>query len=142
MRSFSLYGDLSADEARMRPYVKSLRQAVTAGSVVLDLGAGATAFSAILACRFGARRVFAIEVDDTIAVARQVAAANGCGDRIEFTQGDSKTITLPWRADGIISDLHGVLPLHDDATVPLIDARARLLAPGADPVPRPVPGRA
>ena len=67
MFGFSLYGDLIADEARTRPYVEALRQAVTAGSVVLDLGAGAIAFFAILACRFGARRVFAIEVDDAIA---------------------------------------------------------------------------
>lgn len=133
MFSFSLYGDLIADEARTRPYVEALRQAVTAGSVVLDLGAGAIAFFAILACRFGARR----EVDDAIAVVRQVAAANGCGDRIEFMQGDSKTITLPERADVIISDLHGVLPLHDDAIVTLIDARARLLAPGGRLIPAP-----
>ena len=102
---------------------------------MLDLGAGATAFFAILACRFGARRVFAIEVDDAIAVARQVAAVNGCGERIEFMQGDSKTITLPECADIILSDLHGVLPLHDDAIVTLIDARARLLAPGGRLIP-------
>lgn len=135
MYDFALYGDLIADEARTRPYVEALRQAVTPGSVVLDLGAGATGFFAMLACRFGARRVFAIEVDDAISVARQVAAANGVGDRIEFMQGHSTQITLPERADVIISDLHGLLPLHGDAIVTLVDARRRLLADGGRFVP-------
>ena len=135
MYRFSLYGDLIADRARTRPYVAALRQAVTPDSVVLDLGIGATGFFAMLACRFGARRVFAIEIDDAIAVARQVVAANGFSDRIEFIQGHSREIALPERADVIISDLHGVLPLNDDAIATLIDARKRLLAPGGRLIP-------
>ena len=135
MYDFSLYGDLIADEARTRPYVEALRRAVTPDSVVLDLGAGATGFFAMLACRFGARRVFAIEIDDAVAVARQVAAVNGFGDRIEFFQGDSKEIALPERADVIVSDLHGVLPFNGDAIVTLMDARTRLMAPGGRLIP-------
>ncbi len=129
MYDFPLYGDLIADQARTGPYVEALRRVVTADSVVLDLGAGATAYFAMLACRFGARRVFAIEADEAIAVARQVARANGMDDRIEFFHGASTAVTLPERADVIISDLHDLLPLDGDAVVSLIDARRRLLSP-------------
>ena len=60
----------------------------------------------------------------------RLGTASRSADRIEFIQGYSKGITLPERADVIISDLHGVLPLNDDTIVTLIDARERLLAPG------------
>ena len=135
MYDFSLYGELIADEPRTRPYVEALRQAVTPGSVVLDLGAGATGFFAMLGCRFGARRVFAIEVDDAIQVARETARVNGFDGCIEFFHGRSADISLPERADVIISDLGGVLPLSEDALVTLIDARKRLLAPGGRFIP-------
>ncbi len=130
MYDFSLYGDVIADHARTRPYVDALRQAVTPGSVVLDLGTGATGFFAMLACRFGARRVFAIEVDDAIQVARDTARANGFENRIEFFHGRSGEVELPERATVIISDLRGVLPLNEDAIETLVDARKRLLASG------------
>jgi protein arginine N-methyltransferase 1 len=56
-------------------------------------------------CRFGARRVYAIEPDDAIQVAREIAVANGCADRIEFIQAVSTEVTWSERADVIISDI-------------------------------------
>jgi protein arginine N-methyltransferase 1 len=132
---FPLYGEVIDDGPRMRPYVEALRLAVTPGSVVLDLGTGGTGFFAMLACRFGARRVFAIEVDDAIQVARETARDNGFANRIEFLQGRSSDIDLPERADVIISDLRGVLPLNQDAITTVVDARQRLLAPGGRLIP-------
>jgi hypothetical protein len=55
-------------------------------------------------------KVYAVEPSDVIAVAREIACANGLGDRIEFIQAMSADVTLPERADVIVSDLHGVLP--------------------------------
>mgnify|MGYP001184895145 CR=1 FL=1 len=71
-----------ADRVRMDAYVRALRQAVVPGSVVIDIGTG-TGIFAMLACQFGARRVYAIEPDDAIQVAREIAAANGFADRID-----------------------------------------------------------
>jgi protein arginine N-methyltransferase 1 len=104
-------------------------------SVVLDLGCGQGLF-ALLACRFGARRVFAIETDNTLNIAREAAVANGFADRIEFFQSLSTDVTLPERATIIISDLRGVLPWFGRHIPSIIDARGRLLAPGGVLIPR------
>jgi len=91
---------------------------------------------ALLACRFGAGKVVAIEPDDVIEVARQTARANGVADRIEFIQQRSTEVTLAERADVIVSDLRGVLPLHSGHIAAIVDARARLLAPGGILIPK------
>ncbi|HKR23383.1 MAG TPA: hypothetical protein VJS17_12345, partial [Pyrinomonadaceae bacterium] len=60
---------------------------------------------------------------------------HGYSDRIEFIQDLSTNVTLPERADVIVSDLHGVLPLHRQHLPSIIDARSRLLAPGGVLIP-------
>jgi protein arginine N-methyltransferase 1 len=135
MYSIRNYGEMIADRARMDAYVRALRQTVRPGSVVLDIGTGTGVF-ALLACRFGARRVFAIEPSDAICVAQEIAAANGCADRIEFFQALSTQVTLPEPADVIVSDLRGILPLYQRHLVAMADARRRLLAPGGTMIPR------
>lgn len=119
----------------MNAYARALQQAVKPGSVVLDIGTG-TGIAAVLACRFGARRVYALEPSDAIFVAQEVAAANGVADRIDFMQGLSTEITLPERADVIVSDLRGVLPVFEHHLVAVADARARHLAPGGVVIPK------
>jgi len=94
--SVAVYGEMMGDGVRMRAYEQALREAVKPGSVVLDIGTG-TGIFAMLAARFGARRVYAIEPADAIQVARDIAAANGCADRIEFIQGLSTAVSLPER---------------------------------------------
>ena len=133
--SISGYSSLIADAGRTAPYVAALTQAVRPGAVVLDIGAG-TGFFSLLACRLGARRVYAVEPDNAIGVAREVAAANGCADRIEFIQELSTRITLPEPADVIVSDLRGVLPLFQHHLPSIVDARRRHLAPGGVLIPR------
>jgi protein arginine N-methyltransferase 1 len=135
MYSLHFYGEMIANAPRVEPYVEALRRVVRPDSVVLDLGCGQGLF-ALLACRFGARRVYAIESDNVINIAREAAAANGCADRIEFFQSLSTQITLPERATVIISDLRGVLPWFQQHIPSIIDARERLLAPGGVLIPR------
>src|SRR5687768_12813489 len=110
MYSISSYGKMIADSIRTQAYASAIGRAIKPDSVVLDIGTGIGIF-AMLACQFGARRVYAIEPDDAIQVARETAAANGFADRIEFIQGLSTRIALPERVDVIVSDLRGVLPL-------------------------------
>ncbi len=123
-----------ADEVRMGAYSRSLQRAIVPGSVVLDIGAG-TGILTLLACRYGARRVHAVEPNSAILIAEQAASANGLADRIEFTRGVSGEVTLPERADVIVSDLRGVLPLYEQHIPSIIDARRRLLAPGGKLIP-------
>jgi protein arginine N-methyltransferase 1 len=124
-----------ADSVRMDAYVGALRRAVTPGAVVLDIGTG-TGIFAMLACQFGARRVYAIEPDDVIEVARETAAANGFSNRIEFIQDLSTRATLPEQADVMISDIRGILPLFQHHLPSIIDARRRLLSSGGIMIPQ------
>ena len=128
------YGNMVGDERRVGLYVEALRRTVKPGSVVLDIGTG-TGVLAMTACRFGARRVFAIEPSDVIELAREIAAQNGLEGRIEFIQGVSNAVELPERADVIVAEIHGILPLFGRSVATWIDARERLLAPGGAMVP-------
>jgi protein arginine N-methyltransferase 1 len=128
------HGKLLADRVRMQAYREALRRTVSPGSVVVDVGAGVGIF-ALLACQLGARHVYAIEVDDVIDLAREIAAANGYGDRITFIQDLSTNVTLPERADVMVSDLRGVLPWWEKHIPAVVDARERLVSPGGRLIP-------
>jgi len=128
------YGEMIRDRVRMDAYAEALRRAVRPGCVVLDIGTG-TGIFALLACRLGARRVFAVEVNDAVHVAREIAVANGYADRVTFIQESSLRVSLPEPADVIVSDLRGVLPLYKGHIPAVADAR-RLLAPGGVLIPQ------
>ncbi|HWR13934.1 MAG TPA: 50S ribosomal protein L11 methyltransferase [Terriglobales bacterium] len=128
------YGAMMADKLRMAAYRRALERHVMPGSVVVDLGAGQGIFS-FIACQLGAERVFAIELDDVINIARECAVANGFEERIEFFQKNSTEINLPQQADVIVSDLRGVLPFYSDHFRVLADARRRFLKPGGVVIP-------
>jgi SAM-dependent methyltransferase len=132
--SISAYGAMIADSVRMEAYARALRQVIKPTSVVLDIGSGTGIFS-LLACRYGARRVYAIEPDDAIMVAQASARANGCADRIQFIQDLSTRVTLPEQVDVLVSDIRGVLPLFGSHLPSIIDARQRFLLPGGFQIP-------
>ena len=134
MYSLRDYGKMIRDEVRTRSYVEALRRTVRPDSVVVDIGTG-PGILAMTACRFGARRVYAIEPDDVIELAREIAADNGFGERIEFIQAISTEVELPERADVVVAEIHGVLPLFGRSLATLIDARERFLAPSGAMVP-------
>lgn len=135
MYSIADYGSMISDSVRMDGFIKGLRQAVKPDSIVLDIGTGTGVF-ALLACQFGARKVYAIEPTDAIQVAQEIAVTNGYSERIEFIQDLSTKVALPERADIIISDLGGLLPLFQQHIPSIVDARNRLLAPDGILIPR------
>jgi protein arginine N-methyltransferase 1 len=122
------------DQVRTGAYREALQKTVKPGHAVADLGTGTGVF-AIFACQFGARKVYAIESDTAIEVARQVAASNGVADRIEFIPELSTRVSLPEPVDVIVSDLRGVLPFFAESVTSLIDARQRFLADGGTMIP-------
>ncbi|MBE9478891.1 MAG: 50S ribosomal protein L11 methyltransferase, partial [Chloroflexi bacterium] len=107
------YADMIADRVRMDAYALALKTVVKPDSVVLDIGTG-PGLHALLAAKFGARKVFAIEPNDVVYLAREVAVVNGFADRIDFYQDLSTNVTLPERADIIVSDMRGSLPLYGE----------------------------
>jgi len=135
MYSLHFYGQMIADAPRMDAYAAALRRVVKPDSVVMDLGCGPGVF-ALLACKLGARRVYAVEPDNVIGLAREAAVANGFVDRMVFFEKLSTEITLPEPATVIVSDLRGVLPFYQQNIQSIIDARQRLLAPRGVLIPR------
>jgi protein arginine N-methyltransferase 1 len=123
MYSLRDYGDMISDTVRAGAYAEALRRTVKPGSVVL-------------ACQLGAKRVYAIELQEIIQVARENAAVNRCADRIEFIEDSSTSITLPEPVDVIVSDLHGTVSLYSRHIPSIVDARRRFLKPGGVLIPR------
>src|SRR5215213_1403607 len=135
MYSLHFYGQMLADAARMDAYAAALRRTIRPDSVVMDLGCGPGVF-ALLACKLCARRVYAVEPNNVVGLAREAAAANGFADQIEFFEKLSTEIKLPESATIIVSDLRGVLPFFQQHIPSIIDARKRLLARGGVLIPR------
>ena len=129
------FGDMIGDSARFNAYAKAISRSVRAGDVVAEIGCGPALFS-LLGCRARAKRVYAIETEDIIDVARQIAAVNGFADRIQFFQDDSRKVELPEPVNAIVSDIRGILPLFDGALASQQDARRRFLAPNGVMIPR------
>lgn len=129
------FGDMTADSLRFAAYSDAIQRAVRPGDIVVDLGCGPGIF-ALLACRAGAKRVYAIEAGEVIHFARQLAEANGFADRIEFFHDDSRKLQLAERANVIVSDVRGALPLFGDALPSIDDARERFLIEGGVQIPR------
>ena len=120
------------DEVRVDAYACALRSVITPESFVVEIGTGIGVF-AVMAKQLGARRVVAIEPSDAISVARMVAQDNGA--EVEFIQALSTDVSFPERADVVVSDLRGVLPLFNGHLQSIIDARERFLAPGGALIP-------
>jgi protein arginine N-methyltransferase 1 len=135
MYALNDYAAMVADPARMRAYAGALAEVVRPGSVVVDIGAG-FGILALMACKLGARRVYAIDPSPCVEVGRELARENGFEDRIAFFQADSRSVDLPERAQVIVSDLRGGLPLSRDHLEVIADARLRFLADGGTLLPQ------
>lgn len=135
MYSIADYCLMLADRQRSDAYSNALRQAITPGCIVIDIGTGTGAF-AMLACRYGASHVYAIDPSETIQVGKEMAAANGLANQITFIQDLSTNVDLPEPADVIFADLRGVVPLYEHHIEALADAQQRLLAPDGVLIPQ------
>jgi protein arginine N-methyltransferase 1 len=135
MYTLADHASMMADVTRVDAYAKALQRAVHPDSIVADIGAGIGTFT-LLAARFGARTIYAIEPDDAIHVGRAIAEASGLADRIRFMQSRSTDVTLPERATIIVSDMHGALPFFERHVPAITDARDRLLAKDGVLIPR------
>jgi SAM-dependent methyltransferase len=126
-----------ADDVRVGAFRRAVERVVQPGAVVVDLGAG-TGILGLLACRAGARRVYAIEASGMIELARAIARANGYEDRIVFVKGLSTQVDLPEQADVLIADQIGRFGFEAGLLECFADARQRFLRAGGSLIPRQV----
>ncbi|MEO8001772.1 MAG: class I SAM-dependent methyltransferase [Arenimonas sp.] len=129
------YGDMVIDPARTQAFVDALTQAITPETVVLEIGTGA-GFFALLACKLGAKKVYAIEPDIAIEVGKLCVKNNPGSERIIWLQGLSTEIDLPEKVDIVIGDLHGTMPFYNFNILSMRDAVVRHMKPGGIMMPR------
>lgn len=123
------------DAQRVAAYEEALGELIRPDHIVLDLGSG-TGMMALLACRAGAKRVYSIESEAVIALAREIAILNGFEPRINFVRGLSTDIDLPEPVDLVVADQFGLMALESGRLIPsFTDARRRFLKPGGILVP-------
>jgi precorrin-6B methylase 2 len=122
------------DRVHVAAYRDALMALVRPGSVVIDLGAG-TGILACFACQAGARKVYAIERGRVAQLARQLVASNGFSDRITVVEGESSSVSLPERADLLVTETLWNFGIGAGMLASVADARARLLVEGARIVP-------
>lgn len=123
-----------ADDVKIDRYRRALAAVVTLDSVVLDLGCG-TGLLGLIAAQLGARRVYAVDGGSIIALAEQIAAANGLSDRLTHIRGFSSAIDLPEQVDVIVADQIGGLAYEPGVFTYYADARRRFLKPGGVCIP-------
>ena len=128
------HGRMLDDDRRTHDYLEALAQAVRPDDVVLDIGTGSGVL-AVAAARAGARHVYAVEASDIAEVAERVLAANDVQDRVTLIPAWSRLVDLPEPADLLVAEIIGNEPLEEEILETTLDARRRLLKPGARLIP-------
>lgn len=126
--------EMLADLPRVRAMGQALQAAIRPGEVVLDIGTG-SGLLAMLACQYGAGRVYAVERGHILEVARELVRHNGMEARIEFIAGHSTKVELPERVDLVVAELIGDFGLDEGIWPVFADARRRFLKPGGRLLP-------
>ena len=122
------------DRARTESFIAGINEVVRTGDVVVDIGTG-TGILAMAASRAGARHVYAVEASGIAKSARAVFAQNGLAERITLIEGWSTRVTLPERADVVVSEIIGSDPLGERVLEAISDAVKRFLKPGGRSIP-------
>jgi SAM-dependent methyltransferase len=125
---------MAFDDRRNQFYAEALKNVITPESVVLDIGCG-LGIHGLLAAQLGAKRVYMVEPEDIVAVAEEIAQANGFGDRIQCFKGRIEEVDIPEKVDVIISVFTGNFLLEEDLLPSLFYARDKYLKPGGVLVP-------
>ena len=123
-----------SDATRLAVFARALAYHVTPQSIVADLGTG-SGILAVLACRAGAARVYAIEATGMVQIARAVAEANGLSDRIHVIKGDVAEVALPERVDIMVGDFVGRFGFESGIFESYPAAARTLLKPGGFIIP-------
>jgi predicted nicotinamide N-methyase len=127
------------DDARNAAFARAIGRAVVPGATVLDIGTG-SGLLAMMAARAGAGRVVACEAHSAIAeTAREIVAANHCGDVVRVIGKPAAALDpdrdLGGGADLIVAEVFSDDLLNEGALATLHDAVARLGRPGARIIP-------
>lgn len=98
MPDLAYYWSLLAQRERIDAFRRAIGTVVRPGDRVLDVGTGLGTF-AFFAADAGASKVWAVDGDPVVHVAKTIGTLNGYGDRIEWIRGWLPDVVLPERVD-------------------------------------------
>ena len=122
------------DDLRNTYYTEAIKNAVSEGYVVLDLGAG-LGIHGFTAARYGAQKVYMVEPASIIEITKKLTHSNHLSGQIECIPGTIEEIELPERVDMITSVFTGNFLLTEDLLPSLFYARDKYLRPGGKLIP-------
>ncbi len=96
------------DPIRTKAFIDAVTKTVRNGDIVADLGTG-SGILAMACARAGAKRVYAMESNEIIEAARQLAHANGLSEQVVFLRGESTRTTLPEPVDLVVTECIGLM---------------------------------
>ena len=117
------YDVLCLDAVKMNAYGNAIRRQVR-DKVVVEIGTGSRAPLALMCADAGAKKIYAIEVDDGAAkeAARLIKSRN-LEHKIQIVSGDSTAVELPESADICISEIIGNIGSSEGAINIINNAR-------------------
>ncbi|NWF95599.1 MAG: 50S ribosomal protein L11 methyltransferase [Candidatus Thorarchaeota archaeon] len=135
---FSLLNGVSllSQKSRLAKFRDALSRVVRQDSLVIDLGSGSGVL-ALLAARMGARRVIAVEINESTAnYARQAARLNGLEQKVEFAVCHFADFYPDELADVVVCEMLCSMMLVEQQVAASHHAVRHLLRPGGVLLPR------
>ncbi len=124
------------DGVRNELLYEAIKAHVTSETTFLDIGAG-TGVWAILAAQLGAKRVVAVEIEESlIPIIFRHAQENGVADKIEIIHGNIDDVRIRGKFDIIVSELFGGDAFSGQIINSFVSLRNRFLAPNGILIPQ------
>ncbi len=125
-----------ADGVRNKLLHQAIKSCVFEDTNFLDVGAG-TGVWAIIAAKLGAKRVVAIEIEESlIPIIFRHAQENGVANKIEIIHGNSDDVKIRGKFDVIVSELFGSDALGKQTIASFVSLRNRFLAKNGILIPQ------
>ena len=127
------------EEERNLAYSEGLKAVITPGKTVFEVGTG-SGLLAMMAARFGARKVVTCEAVDLVAhTASEIVRRNNYQDQVSVLAKPSFEVQLgtdlPEKADVLLHEIFSSELLGEHVLSALEDAKARLLKEGGEVLP-------
>lgn len=130
-----VHKEMLDDTIRTNNFKHALERFINPDSVVLDIGCG-TGVLSLFAAKAGAKKVYSIEASKAaFDFSTNMVKDNNLEDKITLFNNVSYNVTIPEKADILVSEIIGNLPLGENILETFDDAKKRFLKPGAIIIP-------
>lgn len=133
--SLHFHQTLLQDSVRTDSFRKAILNEVKKNDIVLDVGSG-TGVLSFFAYQAGAQKIYAIEQEQIIELAKKIAVKNKMDDKIVFIQENSRLVNLSEKVDVIVSECIGYFAFGGNMISAVVDARDKFLKEGGVVIPQ------